>query len=338
MKESDQDHILDELYKDPLFDKLISREAYVEQEEWQQWFDMYRRYATVSDIARGLYKLKYFERSEMDTNLYQEQVWSAITELIPETTGQRSGGFLIKRIVWNWLSYAAIILALIAVGLWFSKPMYTPLTPHIEYTTANEKRSVTLPDGSTLMLNKHTQISYREDGLGRRLEIDGEAYLHVAKKDKDGERVPFVVTGDGFHVTVLGTRFNVINNKYMKAVALDEGKVSVSQNHESLTLQPGQVVKSEKGRLKRMMIKSNLLNAWQTGILELDNTSLDEITDWLELYRGVEVVNTLPRSLRESTMSGQIDIRDEDNLYHSLSTIYQVEISREGHQILFKEK
>jgi len=338
MKEPEEDRILDELYKDPLFDRLISREAYVNEEEWQQWFVMHRRYGPVADIARGLYKLQYFERSEMDTRLYQAEVWSAITVRIPETQVRSGKRTLVKRIVRNWMSYAALILALVAVALWFSKPMDQGPATALIYTAVNEKRTVKLPDGSTVMLNKNTHISYTEEKGERRLALNGEAYLEVAKKDKGGERVPFVVTGDGFRVTVLGTRFNVISSKYTKAVALDEGKVSISQNRESLILEPGQVVKSEKGKLKRMTITSNMMNAWQTGVLELNNTTLDEITDWLELSQGLQVVNTLPKSLHVGTMSGQIDIRDEGNLYRSLSTIYQVEISRDNNRIILKEK
>ncbi|KKX51446.1 hypothetical protein L950_0205275 [Sphingobacterium sp. IITKGP-BTPF85] len=36
-------------------------------------------------------------------------------------------------------------------------------------------------------------------------------------------------------------------------------------------------------------------------------------------------------------MSGEIDVRDQENLYRSISSIYNIEIVKENDQIIFKK-
>lgn len=337
MKLPEEDDLLHDLYENQEFCKLLERSEFVEQVEWEQWFAARQKYSPVSDLARTLYEMHYFEQSAFDSDLYASEVWSAVDQFIQHSDSPVSVPSLFKRITKSWIPYAAMIIAVLSLALWLNMPSDHKYVDALAVVTAADQRSVSLPDGSQVILNKHSEIKYREDEQGRHLELHGQAYLHVAKKLKDQVRVPFTVRGDGFEVKVLGTRFNMINTKYAKLIALDEGRVAVNQHDKKVIMAPGQVLKSEGNELKLVPIKAVLMNAWHTGILELDNTTLDEIATWLEITQRVHIVNTLPQEIRGLTMSGQIDIRDRDNLYRSISSIYNIEIVQKNDQIILKE-
>jgi ferric-dicitrate binding protein FerR (iron transport regulator) len=335
MKLPEEDELLHELYENQEFCKLLARAEFVQLDEWEQWFAERLEYRSVSYLARTLYELQYFEQSVFDTGAYASEVWSAVDDFVEYSDSPVSRPSFLKWIVSSWIPYAAMIFAILS--LWFNMPLDHKSVDTIAIVSATDQRSVLLPDGSRVILNKDSQIKYREDEQGRHLELVGEAYLHVAKKLKDKVRVPFTVKGDGFEVKVLGTRFNMINTKYVKLIALDEGRVSVNQSDKKVIMAPGQVVKSEGNELKLVPIKAALMNAWHTGLLQLNNTSLNEIISWLEITQGVHIVNNLPQEIQGLTMSGQIDVRDQENLYRSISSIYNIEIVKEKDQIILKK-
>lgn len=74
-------------------------------------------------------------------------------------------------------------------------------------TAYGEKKEVILADGSTIILNSLSSISYPEDmsGKTRNVTLHGEAYFDVAKNPNKA----FIVQAEGVEVKVLGTKFNI---------------------------------------------------------------------------------------------------------------------------------
>lgn len=74
-------------------------------------------------------------------------------------------------------------------------------------TERGAKTTVHLPDGSIVMLNSGSRLTYDKDfGIkNRQINLEGEAYFDV-KKDP---AMPMLVTTSSVTVTVLGTTFNV---------------------------------------------------------------------------------------------------------------------------------
>lgn len=87
--------------------------------------------------------------------------------------------------------------------------------------------TITLPDGSKVILNAGTTITYPNAFVSknREVEINGEAFFEVAH---DAEH-PFIVKANQINVEVLGTRFNVkaYEEDDWIEVSLSEGKVEV---------------------------------------------------------------------------------------------------------------
>jgi len=102
-----------------------------------------------------------------------------------------------------------------------------------------ERRTATLPDGSTVKLNADSRLTYT-DGFGaehRETRIEGEAFFDVVA----GE-TPFLVRTEAATVEVKGTRFNVFARQGRTEVTVAEGVVAVAAARagDGVTLRAGQ--------------------------------------------------------------------------------------------------
>jgi transmembrane sensor len=118
----------------------------------------------------------------------------------------------------------------------------------IVVTAKSGNMFVRLPDGTAVVLNLGSMITYPDKFAGdkRKIDISGEAYFNV-KPDKTK---PFVIASGDARVEVLGTSFN-INTRSSSGkmeVVLTEGKVSVyykDRKAEKLILAPGEKAEIE---------------------------------------------------------------------------------------------
>ncbi|WP_299226193.1 FecR family protein [uncultured Psychroserpens sp.] len=118
-------------------------------------------------------------------------------------------------------------------------------------TNYGEQKTITLLDGSEVILNSKSTITYDEDNweTNRILNLDGEAYFKVKKGNAFK-----VITKNG-EVTVLGTQFNVNSISDLFEVVCFEGKVRVSSKGEDHILLPTRSVRR---------INGNAIEAWET--------------------------------------------------------------------------
>ena len=105
----------------------------------------------------------------------------------------------------------------------------------IHYTTAyGETKQLTLPDGTRVILNANSNLSYANDWASgevsrtRSVRLAGEAFFKVTKRQTPtGSPVKFVVNSRDLQIAVLGTEFNVNQRGQAVSVMLNEGKVQI---------------------------------------------------------------------------------------------------------------
>lgn len=121
---------------------------------------------------------------------------------------------------WAW-AIAACLALMVGVIAW--QRTATGETTATRYETAvGERRTLTLPDGSTLQLNTYSSAEVRYTADGRRVElVRGEAYFKVTK---DAQR-PFVVRAGGVEARALGTAFVVRRREQETELVVTEGRV-----------------------------------------------------------------------------------------------------------------
>ncbi|MDR1380580.1 MAG: FecR domain-containing protein [Tannerella sp.] len=194
------------------------------------------------------------------------------------------------------LKYAAAVALLLAAAAGVYRFSGAPEEIRVS-TSYGERRQLRLPDGSTVILNSLSSVSYAGNihrGRVRQITLDGEAYFDVAK---DARR-PFTVKASGVEVRALGTRFNVSaygNDGYV-AASLYEGSVSVAfgGRGDTLLLKPGEqaVCSKTSGRAERAALDGENRSAWITGSMYFENTRLKDIFKILEREKNVSFLVT----------------------------------------------
>ena len=194
------------------------------------------------------------------------------------------------------IKYAAAITLLIAVtfGVYqFNKPAEN----FIVSTSYGERKQIDLPDGSVVILNSLSSVSYPENilkGGTREIELCGEAYFDVAK---DMQRT-FIVKTSGIEIKVLGTKFNISAYENDESITTDlyEGSVSLSpvtdnsfSEDNPLRLKPGEqaVYNRQSDKIEISTNDNKNSNAWISGSISFDNIPLKTILKILEREKNI---------------------------------------------------
>jgi ferric-dicitrate binding protein FerR (iron transport regulator) len=176
-------------------------------------------------------------------------------------------------------------------------------------TDINQKNlEVTLPDGSVVILNRETVLSYRSDyGKNERIvSLSGEAFFEITP-DQDK---PFTIDAGKAKVKVLGTSFNVITDNPDAAVEVfvKTGKVMLSDNSGSntLLLEPGYVGTIDSEKSDRSFNENPNYMAWNTGVLVYDGQTLDIVFRDLKRVYNMDIIADDPSILQETWTSPSI--------------------------------
>ena len=239
-----------------------------------------------------------------------------------------------------WYRAAAVISILItAAALWFRMGPGA-LTEHT--TRYGEITTVTLPDGSTVTLNANSSLRYAEPWdprQAREVWLDGEAYFSVVHTDND-QRFHVHLTDD-FRVEVLGTEFNVKDRHRRAQVVLHAGRVRLAidgaEQPQSVRMQPGELVEySEVDRtLTQELVNPTPYAAWRQRQLVFERMPLREIADALEDHYGVRVT-IADDDLAQTQLTGAFPLRNLDMILAVLPTIANVEVVRNGQEIILR--
>ncbi|MBR8536562.1 FecR domain-containing protein [Carboxylicivirga sediminis] len=93
---------------------------------------------------------------------------------------------------------------------------------HQSVSTDNEPKFYVLPDGSKVVLNQNSTMTYVIDEDKREVHLDGGAFFKVVKST-----IPFKVHTPQGDITVLGTEFAVESSDEGLEVEVDDGEVAV---------------------------------------------------------------------------------------------------------------
>ncbi len=159
-------------------------------------------------------------------------------------------------------------------------------------TAGGERREVQLPDGSTVLLNQFSTLSFRENDTARYVTLLGEAFFTVQHR----EGKPFVILSRDAVTTVLGTSFNVraYPDEAQVEVSVVSGRVmveAVQAPAEKAVLQAGQAAAVQKAGQHIALSEELAANAaaWKNRHLKFEETRLSEVAAAIERYFDVRV-------------------------------------------------
>jgi len=195
-------------------------------------------------------------------------------------------------------------------------------------TYAGQQKTVTLPDGSQMLLNTASAVALDfRDGKRVVSLLQGEAYFDVLKDDDH----PFIVTAQFSITEVKGTAFTVLANDDRDIVTLKRGKVQVALTDNSarfVELTPGQEVTAGPDTLspvKQANIETSL--AWLNGRMTFSSQRLETVVAEVARYYPHSILITR-QSLRSALVSGDYRIDNPEGILRSLAAATDSDVYR----------
>lgn len=156
-------------------------------------------------------------------------------------------------------------------------------------TVKGENQQIMLSDGSVVWLNDSASLSYPEKFSDdeRTVKLTGEGFFDIARNPEK----PFTIHTENANVKVLGTSFNVQASDHETAVSVKTGTVEVkantSQSQVVITAGYSAHVQDEKA----VSFATTNLNydAWNTGILQFDETPIQDVIQDLNSFYDQEI-------------------------------------------------
>ena len=232
---------------------------------------------------------------------------------------------------------AAAILLLVAVSsvLYFNLPI---VGEHAQLDTSSfavetkygERRTIVLPDESTVVLNGNSKLKYSKNWSGQKIRevwIDGEGFFAV-QHTKSHQK--FVVhTREGLSVEVLGTKFNVKSREHGSEVLLTEGKVklNVDNTEAPVYLNPGELATVKENQLSKRVVEGIQYTSWVRSKLVFEKTPLNELAQILQDTYGLKV-SFQNEDLKQRQLSGEISSASADDILFAIAETFNIKVSK----------
>lgn len=201
-------------------------------------------------------------------------------------------------------------------------------------TSYGEKRHLTLPDGTQIVLNSCSSLRYpnRFSGKERKVELDGEAYFRVARN----EAMPFIITTGNFNVRVLGTHFDV--KSYPKdeivSVNVESGKVQVDlpEAMMRLTAREQVLINTLSGEYTKKKEEREVA-VWIKGGLRFSSTPIRDVARELERVYNCRITFA-PDDEFTNLISGEHDNKSLESVLQSIEYVSGVKHKKKGNEIV----
>jgi transmembrane sensor len=265
--------------------------------------------------------------------------WDRMYRQVSRAGMDRRGG------TWGWRAVAAVFLGLAGLAAYWSVAYRRPAAASgsvgatavvvkkdpvgragaLSWETAGNKKVIHLPDGSMVILNKHSLLEYRATGA-REVVLNGEAYFDIVHRPDQA----FLVHTGEIVTRVLGTAFNIKAYAAEKSieVTVDHGKVQVLKGGTNMGMLSdkqqmrfgagAEIYHAEKVSLQTVM-------AWKPAEISFDDITMEEAARRIgERFKvGFEFANPV---LKECRITATFYM--EDDLDQIMTVICGVNQSR----------
>ena len=283
-----------------------------------------------------------FSKSDAGINpVLRDKLFARIKEQTQgkEETQGKENPRTIRMNPWKWAAAIVLPICIAFFTYYLVDSSQTVGAPFIVKADKGDKATIELPDGTNVVLNSASQLSYLNNfgENGRRVQLNGEAYFKVAHDEK----CAFIVQVGDLEVKVLGTSFNVSAYEDAKdvTVVLLEVKVGVYAQKTSHIMKPGDKIEYNKAthKITATQVHPSDYIEWTKGNIYFEKESLENIMKTLSRIYDVEIrfdSNKLPNEYFTGTIPGG-GIQNALNILMLTSPFYY---EMDGSVIVLKEK
>ncbi|UCS91733.1 FecR domain-containing protein [Echinicola marina] len=266
---------------------------------WDKWIaENGDKSDMVMQAASIIRSMSYEDKPSLSDKAYLE-IFENVLKSEPRLDQKDKNKEQNNRSIWKTLFglqkvAAAILLifcawVIIDIYLVEDKKMPVPIKWEVRENPPGIKSTIKMGDGSIVNLNANSKLSFMEkfsDSL-RMVKLEGEAFFDVEKEAR-----PFIVDLGESQIEVMGTTFNVKNNKVGNvSVALVSGKVKVKdQSGNQVILHPSEMLEiNNRGKLSIVSFDAREITAWKDKILIFKNSNKTEVIQRISNWYGVEI-------------------------------------------------
>jgi len=277
-------------------------------------------------FVNWLYSHSTLPEKEVDV----DAAWESLNNKLHAENDNKSGGAKVKPLIFK---IAASIILLVVAG-YFINSQFFSAPEMVTVSSSVDREQVKLPDGSRVVLNAESSVSFPEEFQDtRNVKLDGEAYFDIVKNE-----TPFIVNTREVAIKVLGTAFNVRSEKEKVSVYVDHGLVSLEKNGKGLKVSKGQMAEFDKSQNRISFVQSPSQNvmSWRTGEFTFDDIPLREATQQLSDYYGVEF--KLSNRVKNCKITAHFSKASLSEVIDVLETILDINISQKNKIVAIKGK
>ncbi|WP_161988977.1 FecR family protein [Sphingomonas glacialis] len=197
---------------------------------------------------------------------------------------------------------AAAAAALALVGSWLAPAA----APQEIATGPGQRRSITLADGSTIVLNGNTRVAFAADRPRAVTLAAGEALFTIRHNPRD----PFVVTVGGTRLVDAGTVFDVVRDGDALDVTVAQGVVVYAPDTDHIRLDAGARLTraSAMGQPRVGRASAESIGSWRSGRLSYDDAPLERVAR--DLSRNIGAPIRVSDQARDLRFSGTVTLAD----------------------------
>lgn len=179
-------------------------------------------------------------------------------------------------------------------------------------TATGERRSMTLADGSRLVLNTASAADIVFTAAERRIRLQAGEILVATHADPSPTYRPFLVQTPQGTVRALGTRFSVrrLDERTTRVAVFEEAVEVRPVDGASRMLRAGEQVDFEAGRIGPEATVENSAALWEQGMLLARSMRLADVVAEMSRYRS-GVLRCHP-AVAELRVSGAVSLADTD--------------------------
>jgi transmembrane sensor len=215
----------------------------------------------------------------------------------------------------------------------------------VSYATAyGAIKSLTLPDGSEVILNANSSLSHSKNWNSKKREIwlKGEGIFKVKHIEDHNKPTPFIVHCESGMTEVLGTTFSLKNRNNTTSIVLKEGKVRFTANDKQqkpVLLAPGQQMyyNSHTGSMEKKEVNAAAAMSWAEYKLIFDHTPLDQVCARLKEYFGITFI-LKGQTLSKVPVTGTLSTRNKQGMLHTLSVLLNTPVKEVNGTVLIGEE
>ncbi len=239
-----------------------------------------------------------------------------------------------------YMRIAAGVAVFLLIGSLFYVTMTGDKNPAMKIFAATDiSKPATLPDGSSITLNRNSSLTYPEhfEGNTREVSLKGEVFFDVSH---DATR-PFIIHAGTLNIKVVGTSFdvNAFPERDSVRVSVQTGKVKCYVGKDTVTLVPGEIAVYNKstGELKKGIEGDPNTASYRNRIFKFRSTRLSDVVQLLNNAYGSNIIITSD-AIRDCGVDGDYANKSLDFILLTIEDALHISVKKSEGKIFLDGK